>query len=88
MQEPLSFAPVSAVPVAGFVEVLPGHFFDEGGSWYYRERDDEPPEYLCPVDGHPYTGDFVRRDGCWYYQRDEDAPLEYVGPVDGRAVII
>lgn len=84
----LDFAPVSAVPVGGFVEVLPGYFFVQDGGWYYRESDDAPPEYLCPVDGHPYTGDFAQRDGCWYYRRDEGEPWEYIGPVDGRAIIL
>lgn len=87
MQKPLDFAPVSAVPVGGFVEVLPGHFYQIRGGWYYQEGS-KLMEYLCPVDGRPDTGDFVRRDGSWYYRRDEDAPLEYIGPVDGRAVII
>lgn len=86
---PLDFAPVSAVPVSGFIEVLPGHFYQRNdGGWYYQESDRKPMEYLCPVEGHPDTGNFIRHDGNWYYQRDKDAPMEYIGPVDGRAIII
>lgn len=88
MGKPLDFAPVSAVPVGGFVEDLPGHFYEIRGGWYYQESDRKPMEYICPVDGYPDTGDFVRRDGSWYYLRGDNAPLEYVGPVDGRAIII
>lgn len=87
-KDTLDFAPVSAVPVAGFVKVLPGHFYQIDGNWYYQESDSKPMEYLCPADGRPDTGDFIQRDGSWYYQLDDNAPMEYIGPVNGRAVII
>ena len=87
-REPLSYAPVSAVPVAGFVPVEAGYVFERRGGWYYQESDRKPMEYICPVEGHPHTGDFCRRDGCWWYRRDDAEPWEYVGPVDGRAVIL
>lgn len=90
-QEPLDFAPVSAVPVAGFVEVGKGepigNFLRFPDGWYYQE-DGKPMEWICSVEGRPYPGHFVRRDGYWYYRRDEGEPWEYVGPVDGRAVIL
>lgn len=88
-KEPLSFAPVSAVPVAGFVKVeieSIGNFLRFPDGWYYQE-DGKPMEFICSAQGRPYPGCFARRDGCWYYRRNEDEPWEFVGPVDGRAII-
>ena len=87
----LDFAPVSAVPVGGFVEVDKGEpvgsFLRFPDGWYFQE-DGKPMERICSAEGRPYPGHFARHDGCWYYWRDEGGAWEYIGPVDGRAVIL
>lgn len=80
--KPLSYAPVSAVPVAGFVEIRRdepiGNFLRFPNGWYYQE-DGRPMEFICSAQGRPYPGCFARRDGRWYYRRDDSEPWEYVG---------